>query len=144
MTVALTVCVAAVLLGGREEKLAALAFLISWAATLLLRDRSWVGMQWGGLFADLGLFLAFFGIALRSSRYWPIWAAGFQLLAVVTHGARLIDPNLGAWAYITAGVIWTWLVMAAMAVGVYECWRERRDPAASSRHRYSSFRPPST
>jgi hypothetical protein len=75
------------------------------------------------LAVDAG-FLAFLALlALRSDRFWPIWAAGFQLLAVITHCARLLDPTLGAWVYITAGVIWTYLVLFALTFGTLGCWR---------------------
>ena len=131
VSIFLAVCAAAIWRGKWEERSVGAAFLAGWLATLLLRDRSWAGTQWGAFGVDLAFLLLVVGVALRSRRYWPMVAAGFQLLAVATHAARILDHHLGMWAYITAGVIWTWLVMATLAVGTYNRWRERRQPAAN-------------
>jgi len=111
--------------------MAGVAFLLGWGVTLLLRDRTWVGTQWGTLAVDIAFLLVVGWIALQSRFYWPIWATGFQLLGVVTHVARMLDRTVGAWAYVTAGIIWTQLVLIALGVGVFNRWRERRQPAAS-------------
>lgn len=120
------VCGAALWKGGLPERLVALALLLSMGATYLLRDRSWAEPQWAGLAIDLGFFFFLLILALRTDRFWPLWAAGFELLAVVTHGARLVDPTLGDWVYITATVIWTYLVLTALAIGTWNAWRARQ------------------
>ena len=67
--------------------------------------------------------LAFLGLiswtALKSSRYWPLFAAGIHLLAVITHVARALDPTLGGWAYITAGIIWGYLLAFIIGYGAW-------------------------
>ena len=63
---------------------------------------------------------------MRTPRYWPLVAAAFELLCVVTHVARIIDPGVMAWAYATAQVIFTQLVVVAIGVGVWNHWRETR------------------
>jgi hypothetical protein len=121
-----TVSLAALWTGGRSERAVALGFLASWFTTALTKDRAWSGLQWGGFVGD-ALFLALLlCVALRSRKYWPLFAAAFQLLAVVTHAALLIDNKVGAWAYITAGVIWTYLLLFALAFGTWGSWRERQ------------------
>jgi len=117
------VCGGAFLKGGREEQLASGAVLLAWALTIGLRDRNWVGTQWGAFIADGGLLLVFIVLALRTPRYWPLAAAGFQLLTVVTHAARMIDPGVRAWAYATGQVIWSQMVIVALGVGVWNTWR---------------------
>lgn len=37
----------------------------------------------------------------------------------MTHVAKMVDPGLAQRAYITAGVIWTYLLEAALAVGTW-------------------------
>lgn len=126
------VCGGAFWKGGAEEKGAAGALLFCWVATLVLRDPRWGGTQWGGFAVDVG-FLAILGaISLRSVRFWPLFATAFQLLAVLTHAARVIDPQLQPWAYATAGVIWTQLVLWSLGVGVWNAWRAARQPAMSA------------
>jgi hypothetical protein len=117
--------------GGWSERVAAVGFVLAWLATPLTRDHRWVGPQWSGFAIDVLFLAVLLVIALRTRRYWPLFAAAFQLLAVFTHLARIIDPAVGGWAYITAGVIWTYLTLFAIAYGTYNRWRERRQLAAS-------------
>ncbi|HEX3699744.1 MAG TPA: hypothetical protein VHV27_03630 [Phenylobacterium sp.] len=126
----LAVCLAALWKGGREERIVAVAFLLNTAVSYLLLDYRFSGTQWGEFAVDAAFFLVLGAVALRSSRYWPIAAAAFQLLAVVTHAASVLDRHLGGWAYLTAGIIWTQMVTLSLAVGTYNRWRERRQPAA--------------
>lgn len=105
--------------------------LLAWALTIALRDRSWIGTQWGAFAADVGLLIVFIAIALRTPRYWPLAAAAFQLLTVVTHAARMVDPGVRAWAYATGQVIWSQMVIIALGVGVWNTWRGRAYPASS-------------
>jgi hypothetical protein len=58
-------------------------------------------------------------IAFKSGRYWPLFATGFHLLAIITHFARAADPTFGGWAYMTAEIIWGYLV--ALTIG-YGAW----------------------
>ncbi len=125
------VCGGALFRGGREEQLATGAVLLAWALTIALRDRNWIGTQWGAFGADAGLLVVLIAIALRTPRYWPLAAAAFQLLTVVTHGARMIDPGVRAWAYATGQVIWSQMVIVALGIGVWNSWRLKSHPAAS-------------
>ena len=119
------VCGGAFWRGGWPERATAAALLVSWVLTLLLRDRSWSHPQWAAFVIDLAFGAFILALALKSDRYWPLWAAGFHLLAIATHFARQIDPTLGNWAYVTANVIWTYLVLGALAVGVTGAARAR-------------------
>ena len=136
----MTVCAGAFWKGGREEQLAAGGVLLSFALTVALRDRSWAGIQWSAFVTDVCLLVLLTAIALRTERYWPMAAAAFQLLSVITHLARMIDPGVMAWAYATAQVIWSQLVVVAIGVGAWNAWREGRqlaitdsDPAGATR-----------
>jgi hypothetical protein len=122
---ALAICAAAAWRGGRAERGAAAAFIAAWFAAYVTKDHSWLGLQWRIFIIDVAFFVALAAIALRSRWYWPIFAAGFQLLSVVTHAASTVDHQLGAWAYMTANVIWTYLFLVALAVGVAGAWKRR-------------------
>jgi len=123
-------CLFALWNGGVEERLAAAAFAVGTFAAPLLKDHHWMGTQWSIFAVDLAYLALLMVIALRSRRYWPLFAAGFQFLAILTHVASLVDRDLRAWAYITAGVIWTYLGLGAIVLGTYNHWRERRQTAA--------------
>jgi hypothetical protein len=119
LVVMATICGGALWKGGPSERIASLAFLAAWVATVLLRDdRRW-NPQWGIFVADAVLFVVLVGLALRSHRFWPMWMAGFELLGVVTHLGRILDHSVGAWAYITAGQIWGYLTLFALGYGTW-------------------------
>jgi hypothetical protein len=122
------VCGAALWKGGTEERLVAGALALNVILCAKLRDISWPHVQLGEFAIDV-LTLAFFvAVALRTPKYWPLAAAAFQLLGVMTHVAKLIDPLLQQWAYITAGIIWTYMLFAAILTGTWNSWRARRGP----------------
>jgi hypothetical protein len=126
-TVAITaVCGAALWKGGPSERIAAMLFYVAWIASRLLRDDNRLNPQWGVLAIDVMLFVLLAALALRSTRFWPMCMAGFELLAVITHAGRLADPRLGGWVYLTAEQIWSYMTLIALAVGVTHRWQERR------------------
>lgn len=120
------VCGGAVWKGGRYERLAGGAIFVAWVATVAIASMRLWKPAWGVGVVDALLLVFLVVIALRSDRLWPIFAAGFHLLAVVTHVARLVDTRAGAWAYATAGVIFGYLLLSALGVGTYNVWRARR------------------
>lgn len=63
--------------------------------------------------------------ALRSNRYWTIWASSFALLSVVTPALRFM-PGVGWWAYLSAERVWAILLVAALLAGA---WSASRPPA---------------
>jgi hypothetical protein len=141
MVLTALVCGGAFWKGDREQQIAAGGLLLGWVFTLLLRDPRWQGAQWGAFAVDVAFLALLVALALTTRRFWPLAAAAFQLLAVVTHTARVLDASLGGWAYATAEVIWTQLVLVAMGVGVWNSWRGRRqastdtDPTAGATRR---------
>ncbi len=126
LAVLFCVFVAALLTGGGEEKAASAALAADVIFTFLLRDRSWPHVQWTEFAFDVLLLALLVGIALRSAKFWPLAAAAFQLLATLTHVAKMVDPKVHQWAYLTAIVIWTYALIATLAVGTWNSWRSKR------------------
>ena len=127
-TALLSVCALAVWRGRNEERLAAGGYLAAWALSLVVFQARSEETQWGVLVVDAGLLGLFVWLAMRGRRYWPLFAAGFQLLAVVTHIARALDSAVSGWAYLTAGIVWGYLVLIAIGYGA---WTANRDEAVS-------------
>jgi uncharacterized membrane protein (UPF0136 family) len=125
LTLTVVVCGGAFWKGDREEQIAAGGTLLSWLATLVLRDHRWTGLQWGAFAADTLLLVLFVALSLRTRRYWPLVAAAFQLLCVLIHVARLVDPGVRGWAYATGQVIFTQWVLITIGIGVINSWRMR-------------------
>ena len=115
--------------GGREERLAGNAVLIAWLLTKLVSRYQGHQTEWGVLLVDCGLLAVFGWLAMTSRRYWPIFAAGFHLLALLTQLARMIDPTVGGWAYLTANIMWANLVLLSI---VYAAWTAPRRGQASA------------
>jgi hypothetical protein len=133
LTLTAVVCGGAFWKGDREQQAAALGVLLSWLATIVLRDTRWIGPQWGAFAADTLLLAMLIVIAVRSHRYWPMVAAAFQLLCVLTHVTRLIDPGVRNWAYVSGQIIFTDLLLVSIGVGAWNTWRERRAARAHVR-----------
>jgi hypothetical protein len=126
------VCGGAFWKGGREEQIASGGFVLGLVTTVVLRDPRWAGTQWGAFAADVLLLMLITAIALRTTRYWPLVAAAFQLLCVTIHFARMIDPGVRAWAYATGQVIFTHLCLWTIGVGVLNTWRANRRRGGAS------------
>lgn len=119
----MAVCAIAVWRGRDDERLAAGGLLANWALSILLVRASdgtaSEATQWEIFGVDTALLGLYVWIALRSRRYWPLFATGFQVLVVVTHLGRVVDPRVSGWAYITAGLIWAYLVLFTIGYGAW-------------------------
>lgn len=110
--------------GGRVERAVAVANVIAWIASVVMQNRhNWMDPQWGVLGVDAAFLGFLLWLVVRTNRVWILPAAAFQLLAVVTHAAILADEGVRAWTYITALVLWSYLVLITLAVGTYTYWR---------------------
>lgn len=112
--------------GDGELRATAVVMALNLIISPMLVDHSWPPVQWGEFAIDGAVFVFFLALALRSARYWPLAACGFQLLLVLTHLAKLVDPNVQQWAYLSALIVWCYLVMTAFAVGTWNSWRASR------------------
>jgi len=115
----MTVCVLAVWRGRDEERLAAAGILANWALSMVVFKARSNDIQWAVFLFDAVLTGLYFWIALRTRRYWPLFAGGFQLLVIITHVGHLIDPRISGWAYLTAQLVWAYLVLISIAYGAW-------------------------
>jgi hypothetical protein len=107
--------------GRWPERTAAIGTLILGVFTFFVRLHAKDGsFDVQGFFTDTCLFLLFLFIALRAKRIWPVPAAGFQFIAVLTHLAVLIHNPGSWWSYISVSVLATWLVLIAFFFGLWE------------------------
>jgi hypothetical protein len=76
------------------------------------------------LFAvDLLLLIGLCIVAIRANRWWPIPVAGCQLVAVLVHATKLLYPAMIPDSYALLTTIWSWPMVALLAVGT---WAHRR------------------
>lgn len=111
------VCGLAVWRGRDDERLAAAGTLANWAITLVVFRQRSDETQWAVMVVDVALLALLIWLALRSRRYWPLFAAAFALLTVVTHLAHALDTGVTGWAYLTAVLIWGYLGLISIGYG---------------------------
>jgi phosphatidylserine synthase len=113
--------------GGREEKIfsavttiaVAMTFLSWWSTPNHLPPSPYITM------VDVIYFAFLMVMALNSVRFWLSWAASFQLLAVLTHLIATFS-HIAMWAYMTSLLIWSWLILAAFTLGLWDAWSKGR------------------
>lgn len=72
---------------------------------------------------DLITLVAFVAIALRSSRFWPLWVSGLQLTAMMSHVMRIIAPGLVQVAYEAAMRMWSYPLLVILGAAAWRCAR---------------------
>lgn len=105
--------------GREDERIAGVTVLANWALSMVAYRAGSDETQWTILAIDGGQFLVFLWIALRSPRYWPLPLAAFGLLQLVTHIAHALDAGISTWAYMTASLIWSYLILVAIGYGAW-------------------------
>jgi hypothetical protein len=118
-------CLIAFRFGGRDEQLTAIGCI---AATLLSRivSTSYSHMEMSILLVDAGFLVGLLVMALRSDRFWPMYAAAFQFLGLVVHVGSMAETGDFARAYAVGLIFWSYAVMAALMIGTWLEGRSRR------------------
>lgn len=116
---------AALLVGGREERIVGAALLVNTIGSILSVRRAWGEPEYVVLALDLAFLALLIIVAMRTLRWWPLWCAAFELLIVVTHVAIMVDPTVRARSYATGSIIWSNVVLATLAVATYAAVRRR-------------------
>lgn len=109
--------------GHFSERMTAVALLAGALISPLVAVGAFVVPEIGVLAVDTALLVFLLTLALVSDRFWPMWAAGFQIVGTLIHVARIVDASIWPKAYITAEAFWAYPVLAALALGT---WLEAR------------------
>ena len=86
----------------------------------------WREVMLGVSTIDMGVCVGFFLLALGTDRFWPIWSCGFALASVLTHLARARSLDIPFYAYFRAEADFSYLALAALAIGTLTTQRGRR------------------
>lgn len=109
--------------GGRDERFAAGALLAAALASPIAQAHSYAAPEMGIVVVDAVLFAALLALALRSTAFWPIWAAGFQLCALAVHFAAAKSPHMLPATYAETLAVWAFPQLLAL---LYGTWFEAR------------------
>lgn len=122
--------------GGRAEKAYATMLVLGSFATRFTQDIAHEADPQYGILAVDFLFLAgVITMAMLTDRWWLLFAAGFQIVDVVTHAAMIADHTLHGRAYLIGLAIWSYLELGALVVGTWLYWRAKPRSSSLSRRR---------
>lgn len=112
--------------GGFDEHVASVAFLLATIATKVFTEFNYSSTEIIVLLIDAMLLAALVVLALRSDRFWPLWAAAFQLVGTTVHLASMTETGDFAWAYAVGLIFWSYPVLIALGAGTWLEGRHRR------------------
>jgi len=84
------------------------------------------GIEEGTMLVHLAVLAAFTTVALRSKRFWPLWAAGLQLTTSLGHVLKGVKHDLLPQAYGAALQFWSYPILLILAVGTYRAHQRVR------------------
>lgn len=124
--VTLAVVIFAFLKGEEPERIGVIANSLAWfAAGLVQQNVNPYATQYSLFALDIVVLLVFAGLAWKSARTWPVWAAGFQMFAVLGHIVVMIGLKPPAYSFYTVLAMAAYGVLGAIAVGTFWAWQDR-------------------
>ena len=113
--------------GGGPERAVAVAYIIASAGSLSLSffemPSRFEVVPVHILVSDILLLAALCVLAIHANRWWVIPVAGCQLVAVLVHTGKLVNPDMIPNGYAFLTTIWSWPMVALLAGGT---WRHQR------------------
>lgn len=103
--------------GGRTERIGGALLVTASVVSPLVQRHLFTQFEAGIALVDGLLLCALVGLALSSNRRWPVYAAAFQVLGVLTHVARIKAGPVHGDTYGHLLVAWSYLVVLALLFG---------------------------
>lgn len=88
--------------------------------------------RWAVALVSVSLLILLVRLSLRYDRWWLLFAAGAQILALSTHVSSLIGPDALTWSIVTARMV-VWVEI--MALAIFGVWEARSAPYAQTDNR---------
>ncbi len=117
--------------GGRTGKAGSAIFMLAafMSAGAAMLNPEWSSTSYAVFAVDGLCLIALAVLAVRSNRFWPIWATGFQIVAVATHLATTWMPDIMPKAYQAILSFWSIPILWVMVAGTRKDRRyERMNP----------------
>lgn len=124
----LLVCTFALLRGRSDERIAAGACVAATLSTHFILGPlklKFTNVEPGLVVLDLAMLVVFTMVALRSSRFWPLWVAGLQLTMSMAHLMKAVDLQLMPRVYAAASVFWSYPILVIIIVASLRTHRYR-------------------
>jgi hypothetical protein len=107
--------------GGKPERLVAIMFFGAAIATSLLRPAvafRYRDVEIGVFLIDACLLAGLVWVTVRADRWWPLCATALQILTVLSHVGKALNPALWRYGYQLMATWAAWPMVAVLAVGV--------------------------
>ena len=105
--------------GGPPEQVATTVVLLGYAASLVLSERrEWHGPQWRMIVINGLVACGQTYVMIRSKRWWPIAVTAWSWLSFGMYLTVFIEPEIRARAYYSLGVLWDYLQLFGITIGV--------------------------
>lgn len=120
------ICCFALLRGERPERIGAVVNIIGSGATVLLRYlhvAQDTPAEISIMAIDAGVLACLFWLAIKTVRFWPVWAFGFALADIFVSAAGALIPKTPLFAYQTSLGIYAYLALGALALGTLRLQR---------------------
>jgi len=117
------------IVGGRTGRIGSAIFIGATGLTVVatLYEPTWASTSYAVFAVDGACLLALTILALHSTRFWPIWAVGFQTVAIATHLATIWVPDILPKAYQALLAFWSIPILWVMVAGTRKDWNYQRN-----------------
>jgi 4-amino-4-deoxy-L-arabinose transferase-like glycosyltransferase len=119
-------CAYALSRGGAPERIGAGILTVGSLLTLAVasgQGATFRSMEIGILVIDLACVAALVLLALAAERFWPLWAAAFQIISTAGHAVKYVDPDVIGRAYAFLLAFWAYPMVLLMFIGT---WRHQQ------------------
>jgi hypothetical protein len=121
-------CAFAAWFGGKDGRWFVVLLLVSVFMTDIAQGAgSWHGTQYGLMAVDTLFFASLVWLMLRSTSYWPIWAAASQFMSVVTHVVTLLIQTFSDRIYEGLSTVWVIPLLLLTIIGIEQDRKHRDD-----------------
>jgi hypothetical protein len=118
--------------GRKYERIAAMVFVTATILSILGHSPRlrYVQIEASDLIVDTAVLFAVVAIALASDRFWPLWAAGLQLVGSMSHLMKAMHADLLPHVYGAAERFWSYPILAILFIGA---WRQHQRSLSEQR-----------
>ena len=107
--------------GGWAEKLAASGIIAGSYLSALVVSADGIKyrkVEISVVFVDLGILTLLILIALRSTKFWPLWLTAFHGVSLLAHFAPYVHAS--PYVYNRAVALWSWPMLIVLGFGIYK------------------------
>lgn len=108
--------------GGAPERAVAVIFIVMAGMDPFvhaLTPVTYAKLDPGHFIIDLLGWAALLFIALRASRFWPLWVNSLQTISLIAHVAKFLDYSIHPFVYALMQVSSSYLLLITLTIGTY-------------------------